>query len=99
MEKENTPPEDDPNGGAKPHHPPKDSNGWDGKLRVDRKPALENPEAISDPEYSDEEHIIPGEEIGADEGMYILSVGLSSRRSGLIGLTCRSSRRLPARYR
>lgn len=70
MEKENPPPDDEPNGGERPHQPPKDSKGWDGKLRVDRKPVLENPEAISDPEYSDDEHVIPGEEISADEGIF-----------------------------
>ena len=71
MEKENTDTalDEKPNGGEMPHPPPKDSKGWDGKLRIDRKPMLENPEAISDPEYSDEEHVIPGEEISADEGI------------------------------
>lgn len=29
---------------------------------------LSNPEAISDPEYSDDENVLPGEEISADEG-------------------------------
>jgi protein phosphatase 1 regulatory subunit 7 len=70
MEKENTPPSDDLNGGGKPHLTPTDGKGWDGKLRVDRRPVLQNPEAISDPEYSDEEHVVPGEEISADEGMF-----------------------------
>jgi protein phosphatase 1 regulatory subunit 7 len=70
MEKENPPPDDEPNGGEMPHRPPKDSKGWDGKLRVDRKPVLENPEAISDPEYSDDEHVLSGEEISADEGSF-----------------------------
>lgn len=70
MEKENTPPGDDSNGGEKPHLTHTDSKGWDGKLRVDRRPVLQNPEAISDPEYSDEEHVVPGEEISADEGMF-----------------------------
>lgn len=44
------------------------SRGWDGKLRVQRTPVLANPEAISDPEYSDDDNVIPGEEISADEG-------------------------------
>jgi protein phosphatase 1 regulatory subunit 7 len=70
MEKENPPPDDEPNGGEMPHQPPKDSKGWDGKLRVDRKPVTENPEAISDPEYSDDEHVLPVEEIRADEGIF-----------------------------
>ncbi len=46
----------------------RDSKGWDGKLRVDRNVLLQNPEAISDPEYSDEENVVRGEEISADEG-------------------------------
>lgn len=52
-------------------HPksPRDSKGWDGKLRVERRPVMTNPEAISDPEYSDEENILPGEQISPDEGM------------------------------
>lgn len=48
---------------------PRDSKGWDGKLRVERHPVMTNPEAISDPEYSDEENILPGEQISPDEGM------------------------------
>lgn len=42
----------------------RDSNGWDGKLRV------KNPEAFSDSEYSDPEHVLHGEQIEADEGIY-----------------------------
>lgn len=44
------------------------SKGWDGKLRVPGRATLVNPEALSDPEYSDEENIVRGEEIEADEG-------------------------------
>lgn len=43
--------------------------GWDGKLRVPGRATLANPEALSDPEYSDEDNVVPGEEIQADEGM------------------------------
>ncbi|KAL9116147.1 MAG: hypothetical protein Q9227_000517 [Pyrenula ochraceoflavens] len=51
----------------------KDSNGWDGKLRVERNAVIQNPEALSDPEYSDED-APPVEEISADEGrMLVLS--------------------------
>ena len=46
---------------------PRDSKGWDGKLRVERRAVLTNPEAISDPEYSDED-APPVELIDADEG-------------------------------
>lgn len=46
----------------------KDSTGWDGRLRVDRRPVITNPEALEDPEYTDEE-APPVEEIEADEGM------------------------------
>jgi len=48
---------------------PKSPSGWDGKLRMPKKAELVNPEAISDPEYSDEEHVVPGETIEADEGI------------------------------
>ena len=46
----------------------RDSKGWDGKLRVDKQAVLANPEALTDPEYSDEENIVPGEQIDPDEG-------------------------------
>ncbi|KAF7934456.1 hypothetical protein BELL_0091g00050 [Botrytis elliptica] len=53
--------------------PPRSSSGWDGKLRVEKekgkKLELANPEAISDPEYSDEENVMPGEVINADEDL------------------------------
>lgn len=70
MEKENNPPDHGSNSGGKPHPTAKNSKGWDGKLRLDRRPVLDNPEAISDPEYSDEEHVLAGEEISADEGIF-----------------------------
>ena len=48
---------------------PRDSNGWDGKLRVPPKQAiLANPEALSDPEYSDED-APPVDQIEADEDL------------------------------
>lgn len=47
----------------------RDSKGWDGKLRVPKSALLANPEALSDPEYSDEDNVVPGEEVAADEGM------------------------------
>lgn len=47
----------------------KNDKGWDGKLRVDRA-TLANPDAISDPEYSDEENVLQGETISADEGLF-----------------------------
>lgn len=59
---------------------PRNSAGWDGKLRINQddkmnqdgkmRVNLANPEAISDPEYSDEEHVNPGEQIDADEGVF-----------------------------
>jgi protein phosphatase 1 regulatory subunit 7 len=56
-----------------PHKSPRNSQGWDGKLRVDRRPVvLSNPEAISDPEYSDDENVLEGEQISADEGMALM---------------------------
>ncbi|MCJ1394165.1 Protein phosphatase 1 regulatory subunit sds22 [Xylographa bjoerkii] len=47
---------------------PKDSSGWDGKLRVEKKAVLANPDALSDPEYSDQD-APPVEQIGADEDL------------------------------
>lgn len=47
---------------------PRDSKGWDGKLRVDKKAVLANPEALTDPEYSDED-APPPEQIEADEDL------------------------------
>ncbi|KAF7852565.1 hypothetical protein EAF04_010966 [Stromatinia cepivora] len=51
----------------------RDSSGWDGKLRIEKesgkKLELVNPEALSDPEYSDEENVVPGEIINADEDL------------------------------
>jgi len=64
------------------HKSPRDSKGWDGKLRVEKKTAMTNPEAISDPEYSDEENVLPGEEIAADEGMFLQL--LQPTQAGLI---------------
>ncbi|KAJ0422282.1 NIF-domain-containing protein [Aspergillus carlsbadensis] len=52
----------------------KDSKGWDGKLRVEPRATITNPEALEDPEYSDSD-APPVEEINADEG------GLSTEAS------------------
>ena len=46
----------------------RDSKGWDGKLRIPKSTLLSNPEALSDPEYSDDDNVVPGEELAADEG-------------------------------
>ena len=46
---------------------PRDSTGWDGKLRVEKKAVLANLEALSDSDYSDE-NAPPVEQIEADEG-------------------------------
>ena len=61
---------DSPSVTAHGSSPPTDSKGWDGKLRVERRPVLVNPEALSDPEYSDED-APPPEEIDADEGVAV----------------------------
>ncbi|OTB04400.1 hypothetical protein M426DRAFT_320769 [Hypoxylon sp. CI-4A] len=47
----------------------RDSKGWDGKLRIDRNAIIQNPEALTDPDYSDEDNIVPGQEIDADEDL------------------------------
>lgn len=44
--------------------------GWDGKLRVPGRASLANPEALSDPEYSDDDNVVQGQAIEADEGRY-----------------------------
>lgn len=67
IEKQNASPSS--NDGENKHSSPRDSKGWDGKLRVEKRPVVANPEALSDPEYSDEENVLPGETIDADEGM------------------------------
>jgi hypothetical protein len=50
----------------------KDSKGWDGKLRVEPKATITNPEALEDPDYSDED-APPVEEINADEGEFTIT--------------------------
>ena len=50
----------------------RNSKGWDGKLRVPKSALVTNPEALSDPEYSDDSNVLPGEEIGADEGEFVI---------------------------
>lgn len=54
-------------------------SGWDGKLRLDKnkKAVLANPEALSDPDYSDED-APPVDQIQADEGISLVSVRASS---------------------
>ena len=46
----------------------RDSQGWDGKLRLERRAVITNPEVLSDPDYSDED-APPAEQIEADEGL------------------------------
>ncbi|CAK3881318.1 probable phosphatase PP1 regulatory subunit Sds22 [Lecanosticta acicola] len=56
------------NGTASHSTPPRSKSGWDGKLRVNKHATLANPEALSDPEYSDED-APPVEQIDADEDL------------------------------
>lgn len=53
----------------------KNKEGWDGKLRVEPKAVITNPEALEDSDYSDPD-APPVEEIDADEGR---SLKLESR--------------------
>ncbi|KAI1422603.1 hypothetical protein F5Y12DRAFT_607090 [Xylaria sp. FL1777] len=53
----------------KRRHSLRDSKGWDGKLRIDRSASIQNPEALTDPDYSDSENVVRGEEINADEDL------------------------------
>ena len=58
---------DNTNGTPSKSKSPQSKSGWDGKLRVNKQATLVNPEALSDPDYSDED-APPVEEIDADEG-------------------------------
>jgi len=62
--------------GSKPSTPQSSKSGWDGKLRVNKQAVLANPEALSDPDYSDED-APPVEQIDADEGTLKLLKGKS----------------------
>lgn len=63
-----------PNGNTSKPNTPKSKSGWDGKLRVNKQAVLANPEALSDPEYSDDDAPLP-EQIDADEGMRVRELG------------------------
>lgn len=58
----------------------KNKEGWDGKMRVEPKAVITNPEALEDSDYSDPE-APPVEEIDADEGREFLrgTVGVARR--------------------
>lgn len=75
-----------------------DSKGWDGKLRVDRTAQLQNPEAISDPEYSDDENVLPGESVPADEGWFCTTLPTAAANATplLIMTPSRSGQQQPA---
>ena len=68
-----------------PTPPLRDSKGWDGKLRVppsalaSASAQIANPEALSDPDYSDDENVLPGDKIEADEGTLTTTPVLRSR--------------------
>lgn len=70
MSEESNTPKDDDGANVTPskRSTPTSKSGWDGKLRVNKQAILANPEALSDPEYSDED-APPPEEIDADEGI------------------------------
>ncbi|KAK0366993.1 protein phosphatase regulatory subunit Sds22 [Friedmanniomyces endolithicus] len=57
------------NGGSSKLSTPQSRSGWDGKLRVNKQATLANPEALSDPDYSDED-APPVDQIEADEGTW-----------------------------
>ena len=64
---------------------PRNSKGWDGKLRVDRRAVVTNAEAMSDPEHSDGD-APPVEQINADEGRYKVSLSTVSANMGAADL-------------
>ncbi|CRK33249.1 hypothetical protein BN1723_003932 [Verticillium longisporum] len=45
----------------------RNSKGWDGKLRVEPTATLANPEILESEPESDDENVLPGEELPADE--------------------------------
>ena len=54
---------------SKPNDALRNSEGWDGKLRVDKQTVLSNPELLTDPDpASSDENVIPGEQLDQDEG-------------------------------
>ena len=57
----------EPNDTSSKPSTPHSKSGWDGKLRVNKQATLANPEALSDPEYSDDD-APPVDQIAADEG-------------------------------
>ncbi|KAK3722265.1 protein phosphatase regulatory subunit Sds22 [Vermiconidia calcicola] len=70
MSEQSQPPNGDnePKGSSSKPSTPHSKSGWDGKLRVNKQAVLANPEALSDPEYSDED-APPQEQIDADEDL------------------------------
>ncbi|KAK4916427.1 protein phosphatase regulatory subunit Sds22 [Elasticomyces elasticus] len=56
------------NGGSSKPSTPHSKSGWDGKLRVNKQATLANPEALDDPDYSDED-APPVDQIDADEDL------------------------------
>lgn len=73
------PPTDGEVQGSSESTKPRDSKGWDGKARVERRAIITNPEALSDLEYSDED-APPVQQINADEGGSICVQALSRPR-------------------
>lgn len=65
---------------------PTSKSGWDGKLRVNKTATLANPEALSDPEYSDED-APPPDEIEADEDLLEGEDPETEVRDAYFGLT------------
>ncbi|KAM7224570.1 protein phosphatase [Rhypophila decipiens] len=70
----------------------RNSKGWDGKLRIPKSAVLSNPEALSDPEYSDDENVMPGDEVPADEGKPFLSHLLDAEPLDTDEIMCTHSR-------
>ena len=58
---------------SKTNAPHSNKSGWDGKLRVNKQAVITNSEALSDPEYSDDD-APPPEQIEADEGTHLTLV-------------------------
>ncbi|KAK3066218.1 protein phosphatase regulatory subunit Sds22 [Teratosphaeriaceae sp. CCFEE 6253] len=56
------------NGDSSKPSTPHSKSGWDGKLRVNKQATVANPEALDDPDYSDED-APPPDQIEADEDL------------------------------
>ncbi|RKF65500.1 Protein phosphatase 1 regulatory subunit SDS22 [Erysiphe neolycopersici] len=73
---------------------PRSSEGWDGKARIEKKIDPSNPEALSDSEHSNNDVIVVGDTIEADEERFKKVAHLCLRQNSITeieGLSCLAS--------